>query len=66
MTDSFWEGGPEAYEKGLKEHYAALRAEISSRMEQATDAERMELESEIKRLEAELQSKLDDTDDYLF
>ena len=48
MTDSFWTGGPEAYAKGLREHYKPQLDDLRGRREGADEPERAVIDAEIK------------------
>ena len=67
MTDSFWNGGPDALEKGLREQYDASLRDLRSRLQSCSaEPERAELESEIARTEVEYESKLKEIGKHLF
>ena len=67
MTDSFWTGGPDAYEEGLREQYDGLLRELRSRLQSCSDdSQRAQCESEIARMEAEYKSKLKEIGKLLF
>lgn len=54
MSNSFWEGGPSAYRKALREEYNAKLAELRDRLKNCElFREQSELEQAINELKAE-------------
>ncbi|MGD9854938.1 MAG: hypothetical protein AB7U20_08295 [Planctomycetaceae bacterium] len=67
MSDSFWTGGADAYERGLRKHYEPQLHELRARCEAcADDASRARLESELNAIEVEYRLKLDAIGKLLF
>lgn len=67
MTDSFWYGGANAYDAGIREHYGNLLQNLAQRRDTIVDeTEKPTIDLEITRLKNELHSKLDAADDMLF
>lgn len=66
MTDSFWNGGPDAYAKALREHYEPQLDDLRQRRETTDGVNRAELDAEIDRIESEYKSKLDSIDGSVF
>lgn len=66
MMESFWIGGPAAYEQALQEHYKALLEDLRQRLESASDSEKIKVILEIDRMEAEYESKMDGINHSLF
>jgi hypothetical protein len=58
MSSGFWDGGPEAYRKGLDQHYHARLASLRDRLEQSADeAEREKIRIEIQATQSEFDQK---------
>jgi hypothetical protein len=59
MAMSFWTGGPQAYEDGLRRHFEALLQTLHDRCAECSDnKERQAIQHEITSMEAEHQRKL--------
>ncbi|MBI1310182.1 hypothetical protein GC176_02660 [bacterium] len=67
MVDSFWAGGADAYETGLREHYEALLRDLRTDLAECSDeVMRADCEARIAQAEAEYRSKLQDIGGLLF
>ena len=67
MSSEFWQGGDEAYEDGLKEHYEPRIEELMKRLGECTTEEgRVRLEREIEATKSEYNAKIDEIDGLIF
>ena len=63
MTDSFWDGGPEAYVDGIKEEHAEKLAKLYTALDDCEDEKnKRSIEQEILAVKAQFKEKLDGTD----
>jgi len=67
MSCGFWAGGPEAYEKGLQQHFDAQLAVLHDRLCQCTtDAQREAIRREIQAIEKPFREKIREIDRLIF
>ena len=67
MSSGFWAGGPDAYEKGLRQHFHEQLAALRERLRQCTtDAQREEVGKEIQATEQLFRNKVKEIDQLIF
>lgn len=65
-NDSFWTGGPRAYEKAIRKKYQPQLDVLRKSRKQLAGPAREKIDIEIERVEKEFKAELDSIDDCLF